>query len=310
MITVDINGSGDFTSVNEAVRSAAANERIFVKKGLYHERVEVTSPGISIVGEDAENTVIEYGLYGFMKTDEGVKLGTFRSYTMLVNTDDFFCKNITVRNSAGFGKDIGQAVYAEGDMIRFEGCRFLGRQDTLFTGPLPLREKEKGGFRGPTEFAERKQGRQFYLNCYIEGDVDFIFGSAAAYFENCEIRSLDRGEEINGYVTASSAYESSETGYIFRNCRFTGDCPAASVYLGRPWRNYAKTVLVNCEIGAHIRPEMFHDWNKEEARGTVFYALCGCFGEGYSPDSAAPFVKILPESEAEKYTEQTVTGIR
>lgn len=118
-----------------------------------------------------------------MKMENGEKRGTFRSYTMLIHTDDFTCRGITVSNSAGFGKEVGQAVavYAEGDMISFESCRILGRQDTLFTGLLPFKEIEKGGFRGPTEFSERKQGRQYYKNCYIEGDVDFIFGSAAAF---------------------------------------------------------------------------------------------------------------------------------
>ncbi|MGN1088998.1 MAG: pectinesterase family protein, partial [Huintestinicola sp.] len=246
MIVVDIKGNGDMTSISEAVKRASGKkETIFVKKGVYRERVEITEPNIEIIGEDAENTVITYGLYANMKMESGEKRGTFRSYTMLVNTDNFTCRSITVSNSAGFGKDVGQAVavYAEGDMIRFENCRILGHQDTLFTGPLPFKELEKGGFRGPTEFAERKQGRQFYKDCFIEGDVDFIFGSAAAFFDNCELHSLDRGEETNGYVTAASTYEGSEFGYVFTNCRFTGECAPASVYLGRPWRDHAKTVL-------------------------------------------------------------------
>ena len=105
---------------------------------------------------------------------------------------------MTISNTAGFGEKVGQAiaVYAEGDRISFESCRILGHQDTLFTGPLPYKEIEKGGFKGPTEFAERKVGRQLYSSCYIEGEVDFIFGSAAATFEGCELFSLDCGKEI------------------------------------------------------------------------------------------------------------------
>lgn len=301
MIVVDINGGADAASVTEALKLApSGNETIFIKKGIYRERVEITVPNMELIGEDPESTVITHDLYANMKLENGEKRGTFRSYTMLVNTDNFTCQSLTVSNTAGFGKDVGQAVavYAEGDNIRFENCRILGHQDTLFTGPLPYKEIEKGGFRGPTEFAERKQGRQFYNNCYIEGEVDFIFGSAAAFFDSCELHSLDRGEEINGYVTAASTYEGSQFGYVFTNCRFTGECAPESVYLGRPWRDHAKTMLINCYIGRHIDPEGFHDWNKTHARKTVGYYLYNCFGEGYDPKKLAPFVKVLSDEEA------------
>lgn len=177
MMIVDKNGNGDFTSINDAVKHASeGGETIFVKKGIYRERIEITVPYIELVGEDAENTVITYDLYANMKMENGEKRGTFRSYTMLINTDNFICRSITAANSAGYGKEVGQAVavYAVGDMIRFENCRILGHQDTLFTGPLPHKEIEKGGFSGPTEFAERKQGRQFYKDCYVCGFSSII----------------------------------------------------------------------------------------------------------------------------------------
>lgn len=296
MITVGTNG--DFSSVNEAVQAAKSGDTIFVSNGIYHERVEVTKPHITLIGEDKNNTVIEYGLYARMIVD-GEKLGTFRSYTMLVNTDNFTCRNITVANTAGFGNDVGQAiaVYAEGDSITFEDCRILGHQDTLFTGPLPFKEIEKGGFRGPTEFAERRTVHQTYKRCCIEGEVDFIFGSASAYFEECELFSIDCGKEINGFVTAASTYDGADYGYIFNRCKFTGNCPEGTVYLGRPWRNFAQTVLIDCEIGGHIHDELFHDWNKTDARKTVQYGIYNCHGKDVS--CAAPFVKKLTEDEAE-----------
>ena len=298
MITVGRNG--DFFSVNEAVQAAKSGDTIFVSNGLYRERVEVTKPNITLIGEDKDNTVIEYGLYARMIVD-GEKLGTFRSYTMLVNTDNFTCRNITVANTAGFGDDVGQAiaVYAEGDSIIFEDCRILGHQDTLFTGPLPFKEIEKGGFRGPTEFAERRTVHQTYRCCYIEGEVDFIFGSASAYFEECELFSIDCCKEINGFVTAASTYEDADYGYIFNRCKFTGNCPEGTVYLGRPWRNFAQTVLVNCEIGGHIHDELFHDWNKPDAWETVVYGINNCHGKDVS--RAASFVKKLTEDEAEEF---------
>lgn len=301
MIVVDCSGHGDFSSVSEAVKAAASGDTIFIKKGVYRERVEVLKKGIAIIGDDKENTVIEYGLYADMNYN-GERLGTFRSYTFLVNADNFLCRNITIANTAGFGDNVGQAiaVYAEGDNISFEDCRFLGHQDTLFTGPLPHTEIIKGGFKGPTEFAERKTGHHTYRRCYIEGEVDFIFGSAAAYFEECELFSIDCGKEINGFVTAASTYKDEAYGYIFNRCRFTGNCPPDTVYLGRPWRNFAQTVLIECEIGAHIKPELFHDWDKSEAQKTVFYGIYNCFGENFSTDNAASFVRILSREEAEK----------
>jgi len=173
----------------------------------------------------------------------------------------------------------------------------MSRQDTLFTAPLPPREIEPNGFIGPKQHAPRIPQRQVYRRCYIQGDVDFIFGGAAAWFEACEIRSVD-GE---GYVTAASTPEGQKYGYVFSNCRFTNDGVAKNVYLGRPWRNFAKTVLVCCELGNHIRPEGFHDWNKAAAHETIFYAEYGCFGPGAQGERAS-FVHRLTKEEAEKIT--------
>lgn len=296
------DGSGEFTSISEAVSAAVSGERIFVKAGVYNERVELRVPDIVIEGESPESTILTSAYYARMKDESGEKLGTFRTYTLLANADGFTCRNMTIANTAGFGSEVGQAVavYAEGDRILFENCRILGHQDTLFTGPLPFKEIEKGGFRGPTEFAPRVAGRQLYRRCYIEGEVDFIFGSAHAAFDECELFSLNCGNEINGYVTAASTYKGEEYGYIFRNCRFTSDCPPGTVYLGRPWRNHAKTVLLNCELGAHINPAAFHDWGKTEARETLFYGLHGCYGEGVHPNALAEFVTLLSAEEAKK----------
>lgn len=305
MITVSKNG-GDFTTIQQAVDAAEQGETITVKNGYYKERVEITKPGIKLIGEDCENTVLDFGLYARMIMEDGEKRGTFRSYTMLVNTDNFTCKNMTIINSAGFGSEVGQAVavYAEGDGIFFENCKFEGHQDTLFTGPLPEKEYEKGGFRGPTEFAERVQGRQLYRRCHISGEVDFIFGSAAAYFDDCDIFSYNCNKEINGYVTAASTYKDWETGYVFNNCRLTSDCPANTVYLGRPWRDYAKTVFINCDFGAHIRDEGFHDWNKENARENAFYAVYNCTKNGAEFKPTAPFVKAITKEYANEVLEK------
>ena len=300
MITVSKNGDARFSTIQEAVNAAEIGEKIFVKSGHYKERVEINKPGLMIIGENYEQTILENNYYARMIMRNGEKRGTFRSYTMLVNTGLFTCKNMAIVNSAGFGKDVGQAVavYAEGDKILFEDCKLVGHQDTLFTGPLPEKEYEKGGFKGPTEFARRVQGRQVYRRCFISGEVDFIFGSAAAYFDDCEIYSYDCGKEINGYVTAASTYKDWEIGYVFNNCRLTSNCPDNSVYLGRPWRDYAKTVFINCEFGGHIRDEGFHDWNKEAARENAFYAAYNCTKNGAEFKPSAPFAKTISDEYA------------
>lgn len=309
MITVAKDSTGDFTSIQEAVNSIKNTpETVFIKNGVYKERVEITLDNISLIGESAENTVITNDYYARMTMEDGSKRGTFRSYTFFVNANNFSAFNITFENSAGFGKQVGQAiaVYAEGDGISFVNCRMLGHQDTLFTGPLPITEKEAGGFIGPTEFAERVPGRQLYENCYICGEVDFIFGSATAYFKNCELYALNRDEAINAYYTAPSTYKNQKYGYVFDGCRFTGNCPDKSVMLSRPWRIFAKSVFLRCEMSGQITDCGFSDWNKPEAHETSFYAEYKCFGPGFCPQLRAPFVRQLTDDEALEYTKEKV----
>ena len=210
MITVAKDGSGDYTSVQEAIDSiTSVPETVFIKNGIYKERVEIHKDNITLIGENADGTVITNNYYAFMPMEDGSKRGTFRSYTFFVQANHFNAYNITFENSAGFGKKVGQAiaVYAEGDDLVFKNCHMLGHQDTLFTGPLPMKEKQPGGFVGPTEFAPRIPGRQLYEDCFISGEVDFIFGSAICYFKNCELYALNRNETINSYYTAPSTYD-------------------------------------------------------------------------------------------------------
>lgn len=309
MITVAKDNSGDFETVQEAIDSITTNEEtIFIKKGIYKERIEIKKPFITIIGEDVNETKITEGYYALMKMDDGTNRGTFRSYTALFNADNLTIKNLTIENSSGFGTEVGQAiaVYAEGDMIQFENCRMLGHQDTLFTGPLPKEEKQKGGFLGPTEFSARKINRQIYENCYICGEIDFIFGSATAYFKDCELYALNRNMEINSYYTAPSTYEEQEFGYVFEGCRFTGNCPPRTVMLSRPWRIYAKAVFLHCEMSEQITEVGYHDWNKPESHETSYYAEYQCIGDGYVPQKRAPYIHQLTDEEALKYTKENI----
>lgn len=310
MITVAKDNSGDFNSIQQAVDSIPAGtpETIYIKKGIYKERVEVRKNNISFVGESTDDTIITESYYARMIMPDGSKRGTFRSYTFFVYADNFTATNLTFENAAGFGDEFGQAiaVYAEGDNITFRNCKILGHQDTLFTGPLPMKEKQPGGFTGPTIDGTRRVVHQLYEDCYIAGEIDFIFGSATAYFKNCTLFALNRNQEINAYYTAPSTYEGQAFGYVFESCTFTGNCPPKSVALSRPWRIYAKTVLLNCNYSDQIIDEGFTDWNKPESHETVYYAEYNGHGEGFKPEKRAAYVHQLNESEAALYTLENV----
>ncbi len=310
MITVAKDNSGDFNSIQQAVDSIPAGtpETIYIKKGIYKERVEIRKNNISFVGESTDDTIITESYYARMIMPDGSKRGTFRSYTFFVYADNFTATNLTFENAAGFGDEFGQAiaVYAEGDNITFRNCKILGHQDTLFTGPLPMKEKQPGGFTGPTIDGIRRVVHQLYEDCYIAGEIDFIFGSATAYFKNCTLFALNRNQEINAFYTAPSTYEGQAFGYVFESCTFTGNCPPKSVALSRPWRIHAKTVLLNCSYSDQIIDEGFTDWNKPESHETVYYAEYNGHGEGFKPEKRAAYVHQLNESEAALYTLENV----
>ncbi len=314
MIYISQDGNGDFRTITEALASlpkdSSSQHIFFIRKGIYRERISVAVPYVTFIGEDPENTLISGSLHATMKMEDGSKRGTFRTYTCLVDTHDFTAKNITFENSAGKGTDAGQALalYADGDRLLFENCRFLGGQDTLFTGPLPPKEVEPGGFTGPKQFAPRINGRHFYKDCYLEGDIDFIFGSATAYFENCTFFSKYTDREISSYVTAASTPEGQEYGYVMKDCRFESNCPPENAYLGRPWREYAKTVLINCYMDSHICKEGWNDWGKESAHNNSFYGEYGSFGPGAVMERRPEWVLRLTERDLPRYGKKAVLG--
>ncbi len=216
---------------------------------------------------------------------DGQLRGTFRSYTCLVDGDNVTFRNCSFENTSGKGKDVGQAIalYIDGDNITLENCTLRGHQDTLFIAPLPEKEIIPGGFLGPKQFTPRFQRTVYFKNCLIEGGVDFIFGGGTAYFENCEFRNVEEG-----YVFAPSTPASVETGFVATNCRFTAadKVPEHSCYIARPWRNHAMVHIEHCELGAHIHPLGWNDWDKPEAHPTVRFTEAGSYGAG--ADSPRP----------------------
>lgn len=287
----------------EAKKEAYAEVRsghtvIYVRSGVYKEKLRIMKPGISLIGESAETTIVTYDDYAKKLFPNGEPYHTFHSYTAFIGADDVTIEHLTIENTAGKGEDVGQALaaYVDGDRVAFRDCRFLGHQDTLFTGPLPPKPRDRSTFGGPREGVPPRPVRQYYERCYIRGDVDFIFGSATAVFKDCEIDSSGKG-----WVTAASTPEEVPYGYVFVGCSLTGEAPAGSVGLGRPWRNYAKTAFLHCWLGPHIKREGWDSWNERESVETIVYAEYGNSGPGAETGNRVEWSKQLTEQEAAAY---------
>jgi pectinesterase len=280
------DGSGDFTTIQAAVtacRDYAEREYfIFVKSGVYVEKLDIPSwkTHISIVGENVDSTIITFNDYSGKAGVGGGKVNTFTSFTCKVAGNDIMFENITFVNSSG---NVGQAValHVEGDRCIFRNCRLLGNQDTLF--------------------ASGEHSRQYYVDCYVEGTTDFIFGAATAVFDHCTIKS-----KKNSYITAASTLPSQEYGFVFLDCKLLADTSATKVYLGRPWRLYAYTAFVRCEMGPQILPEGWHNWNKPEAEKKARYYEYMSYGPGANPTARVGWSHQLSERSVKQLTVKKV----
>jgi pectinesterase len=285
-IVVAKDGSGDYSSIQEAINETKSfpyqRVTIFVKEGTYYEKIKVHewNTNISLIGESKENTIITYDDY-FGKMNLG-RNSTFYTYTFLIEATDFLVSNLTIQNTSG---EVGQAVALSvfADRVVISNCNILGNQDTLYTSG--------------------DGNRQYFKDCYIEGTTDFIFGKATVLFENCTIHS-----KKNSFITAASTPEGVNYGFVFKNCKLTANENTTEVYLGRPWRIYAKTVFMNCDMGSHIKVEGWHNWNKPEAEKTAFYAEFENTGKGFNPKSRVSWSHQLKKSEAKKYTIENILG--
>ena len=276
-IVVSRDGTGNFRTLQEAIESARAfmdyTVTIYVKNGVYKEKVIVPSwvENIDIIGEDRDKTIITYDDHANIN-----KMGTFRTYTVKVEGSDITFKNLTIENNAA---QLGQAValHTEGDRLKFINCRILGNQDTIYTGA--------------------KFTRLYFKDCYIDGTTDFIFGPSTALFEDCIIRS-----KRNSYVTAASTPKEAKYGYVFKHCKLTAEPGVDKVYLGRPWRPYAYTLFIECELGKHIVPAGWHNWGKQSNEETARYREYKNTGEGANVSERVAWIKQLTKKEAEAVT--------
>lgn len=280
-LVVAQDGTGDYATLAEALEGVRAfmdfDVKIYVKKGIYKEKLVVPSwiQHVEIIGEDVQNTVITNADHANIN-----KMGTFRTYTVKVEGNYITFRNITVENNA---PRLGQAValHTEGDCLRFIDCRFLGNQDTVYTGV--------GGTR------------LYFKGCYIEGTTDFIFGPSTVWFEDCTIHS-----KSNSYITAASTPKDIKYGYIFNNCKLTADADVTKVHLGRPWRPYAYTLFMNCELGKHITGTGWDNWRNVENEKTARYAEYNNRGEGAQKDKRVKWAKQLSDKEVRTVTMESV----
>jgi pectinesterase len=282
-IIVGKNKIADFKTIQEALDSCAGSDgpfKITVLNGEYRENLHIYQSGLLLEG--IGEVKIIGSRYARQIGADGREIGTFQSATVFINASDIVMKDIEVINDAGPGEQAGQAValYNQGDRIDFIGCSFKGYQDTICLGPLPEVQKNGQPFSGPELKTVFIENRVRFLSCYAEGTVDFIFGGGEAFFHCCEIKSLKRPDNQEGYITAASTLPE-KNGFHFEQCYLTAEADVGNVYLGRPWRPYAKTSFNRCRIGSHLHPDHWDDWRNRENRKTVDYRENGnVFADG------------------------------
>jgi pectinesterase len=295
---VSADGSGTHTTIQSAIAAAPDNGTkwftILVKPGVYQGQFMIpkVKRHVRIIGEETENTVLTYPF----NVHEAPSGETYQfNPGMAVAAVDFRAENLTIQNTSG---DHGQALALRVDADRavFNGCRILGWQDTLMIN----------------------NGRQYFTNCYIAGRVDFIYGSATAVFDHCEIHSKN-----GGHVTAASTPQDHPFGFVFLSCKLTGDpqpwpnptntaaaSPAKNPFadLGRPWRPYASVTFLNCEMGDHIKLAGWNNWGNVTNETTARYAEYNNTGPGANQEKRVRWVKQLTDDEAKAFTVEKVLG--
>jgi pectinesterase len=274
-IVVAADGSGDFRTVQQAVDQVPHENKqrvvIQIKPGVYREQVRIgpDKPYVTLRGQDPLKTILTFRI-------SALQAGNTRlAFSTLVDANDFRAENLTFENSFGTGSQ-AVALFVDGARAEFRNCRFLGWQDTLFVNG----------------------GRQFFKDCYIEGHVDFIFGSGKVFFEHCEIHS-----KAAGYVTAHfRTSDDQDTGLVFYRCKLTGSNTGAGVYLGRPWRPYARVVFIDSWLGAHIKSEGWDNWRDPGREKTAWFAEFNSTGPGANPQKRVSWSRQLSKAEAKKFS--------
>ncbi|HKT06137.1 MAG TPA: pectinesterase family protein [Rugosimonospora sp.] len=298
------DGTGNFSTVQAAINAVPSGNSgtftITVKPGDYHEIVSVPSnkPFITLVGSTgrASDVVIEFNNASGTTKPGGGTYGTSGSASVTVSAHDFTARNLTFANTFNEAASTitdkqAVAVNTQADRAVYDNVRFLGNQDTLLL------------WSGSTT----TRTRAYFRSCYVEGDVDFIFGRGTGVFDRCEIHSLTRGSTSNnGYVTAAATDTSNPYGLLFSQCTLTSNAPAQTVYLGRPWHPggdtnaIAQVVYRNSTLGAHIKSAPWTDMSGFSWKDARFFEYKNT-GSGSGVNSNRP---QLTDAQAPNYTPQ------
>jgi pectinesterase len=281
VFTVAKDGTGDYKFIQEAIDAMRvyplAPITLYIKNGVYNEKIELpaVNTDVRFIGESVDKTIITFNDY----SGRG-KTNTFTSYTAKISGNRFVAENITFANSAG---PVGQALalYVDADKALFKNCRFLGNQDTIF--------------------AAGENARQLFTDCYIEGTTDFIFGPSTAVFQNCNIRC-----KANSYITAANTSQGKKFGFVFLDCKITADSAVTKLHLGRPWRAWARTAFIRCELPKQIVAEGWDNWSNPENEKTVYYVEYKNSGHGAGTQKRVRWSKQLTDKEAKEYTLENI----
>ncbi|GFQ06138.1 probable pectinesterase/pectinesterase inhibitor 51 [Phtheirospermum japonicum] len=288
----------DFKSVQEAVKAGPdnADQRfvIWIKAGVYEEtvRVPLEKKNVVFLGDGMGKTVIT----GSMNVGQQ-GMTTYNSATVGVIGDGFMASGLTIQNTAGPDAHQAVAFRSDSDLSIVENCEFLGNQDTLYAHSL----------------------RQYYKSCRIQGNVDFIFGNSAAFFQDCLIliapRQLKPEKGENNAVTAHGRIDPAQsTGFVFQNCVINGTDAYMALYyskpsvhknfLGRPWKEYSRTVFIHCILEALVMPDGWMPWSGDFALKTLYYGEFDSIGPGSDVEKRVSWSSQIPPAHVSSYSIQ------
>ena len=283
-------------SLNEILKNCHDGDIVHLASRVYYEKIKITIPNLTIIGH---NSSIEYKDYYNKIAKDNKELLTVRTYTLMVDASNVTLKNLTIKNLSVPNRTYGQAValHVIGDSFKAIACNIIGAQDTILAGPIPYDLTIRYKDLLPLDELSQAKSHQLYDHCYIEGDVDFIFGCGICYFNECEIHSIGKG-----YICAPSHPKEYSYGFVFYKCRLTGSDEIKNrVYLGRPWRDYGQACFISCKASSHIKPEGYHYWQesrKETCRLSIYETL--------NEKDLASFIKVLDSNDLNKYTLEKV----
>ncbi|XP_030935929.1 probable pectinesterase 48 [Quercus lobata] len=280
IIKVNINGGGDFTTITDAIKSIPAGNTkrviVHIGHGVYKEKIiiERTQPFVTLHGNPKSMPTLTYD-------GTAAKYGTVDSASLIVKSDYFVAANLIIQNSAprphGQSGAQASALRISGDKAAFFNCKIKGYQDTVCDD----------------------KGNHFFKDCYIEGTVDFIFGSGTSIYLNTQLYVLGQGNEASFITAHARDFPSETTGYSFIHCHISGT--GHGTYLGRAWRARPRVVFSYTDMSGEVNPLGWSDNVHPERDSTVYFAEYKCTGPGADPAKRAKFAKQLSDAEAKPF---------